>query len=460
MVDIQLVKAPCKETGMPEDRWYTPMNLLWLGTYLKEQGYKVEILDGQHLSTEQIKKRLNSPFVGISFDILSSDSLDEIAKDAKKKGLTVILGGQAATPLADILLRNNPNFDFVVRYDGEEALTQIIKGRSPKEVSNLTYRSGKRIISNPDLEVNLTRLQIPDRTLIDLETYIKDFQKIKTEQNLPFSYNRPTNTYIKKGCPIRINGHGCSWCSRVDKRFREKTPQQFFDELKYLSEEFGVDHISKFADDFLGNRNNDWLRRLEEIVEGSGLNIGIRIYTSVRNISEENVKRLKKIGVDTILLGIESGNDLVLRQNGKYQTRKQVIDACNLFKKHDISISPAYILGLVGETWDTLQDTIQLSEQVSGICQTEISYWNPLTPLPGSNAWNILMQRDEFRQRFGNTYRLDPVELQKQHLQYSTQLGVKGYDKLLEFREEMLSKAIIPSKEYVPIKEQRKTTIL
>jgi len=33
-------------------------------------------------------------------------------------------------------------------------------------------------------------------------------------------------------------------------------------------------------------------------------------------------------------------------------------------------------------------------------------------------------------------------------------------DKLLEFREEMLSKAIIPSKEYVPIKEQRKTTIL
>lgn len=142
------------------------------------------------------------------------------------------------------------------------------------------------------------------------------------------------------------------------------------------------------------------------------------------------------------------------------KNQKEGIDACNLFKKHDISISPAYILGLVGETWDTLQDTIQLSEQVSGICQTEISYWNPLTPLPGSNAWNILMQRDEFRQRFGNTYRLDPVELQKQHLQYSTQLGVKGYDKLLEFREEMLSKAIIPSKEYVPIKEQRKTTIL
>ncbi len=450
MVEIQLVKAPCKETGMPEDKWYTPMNLLWLGTYLKKHGHNVEVLDGQHLSTEQIKERLNAQFVAISFDILSSDSLDEIAKDAKRKGSIVILGGQAATPLAEILLENNPNFDFVVRYDGEEALRQIIGGKSPKEIPNITYKEGIKIISNPDLEVDLTKLPIPDRTLIDLEIYIKDFQRIKKEQNLPLSYNRPTNTYVKKGCPIRINGQGSSWCSRIDKGFREKTPKQFFHELKYLSDEFGIDHVSEFADDFLKNKNDNWLKELEEIIAVSSLKMDLRIYTSVRNISEENVKRLKNIGVNTILLGIESGNDLVLRQNGKYQTREQTIEACKLLAKYNISISPAYILGLIGETWDSLQDTVQLSEQVSEICQTEISYWNPFTPLPGSAAWNILMQKDEFKKRFGNTYKLDPVELQKQHLKYNTQLGVEGYERLLEIREEMLSTAVIPSKEYVP----------
>jgi len=454
MVDIQLVKAPCKETGMPEDRWYTPMNLLWLGTYLEEQGYKVEILDGQHLSTEQIKEKLNAPFVGISFDILSTASFEEIVEDAKRKESVVVVGGQAATPLAEVLLRKNPNIDFVVRYDGEESLRQIVEERKPRIIHNLTYRRKGQIVSNPDVEVDLTTLPIPDRSLINLEDYIQDFQRIKEAQNLPLSYNRPTNTYTKKGCPIRINGHGCSWCSRVDKRFREKTPQQFFDELRYLSEEFGIDHVSEFADDFLRNRNDGWVGELEKIMEKSPLSMGIRIYTSVRNISEINVKRLKRIGVDTILLGIESGNDLILRQNGKHQTRKQVIEACELLRNYKISVSPAYILGLIGETWDSIQDTISLSEQVSDICQTEISYWNPLTPLPGSNAWNILVQNEEFRTQFGDEYRLDPIELQKQHLQNNTQLGIDDYERLLEIRELRVSKATIASKEYVPIKPQ------
>lgn len=413
MGNIQLIKAPCRETGMPEDKWYTPMNLLWLGTYLEKRGHSVEILDGQHLTVSQIVERINSPFVGVSFDIMSSGSLDKIVENAKRKGSTVIVGGQAATPLAEILLRKNLNIDFVVRYDGEEALKQIIEGGKIKTIPNLTYRDGKKVVSNQDVEVDLRDLPIPDRGLIDLESYIRDFQNIKTKQNLPLSYNRPTNTYIKKGCPIRINGHGCSWCSRVDKRFRGKMPQQFFNELKYLSEEFHVDHVSEFADDFLGNKNDKWLRELEEIVLDSNLNMGIRIYTSVRNISKENVKRLKNIGVDTILLGIESGSDIVLRQNGKYQTKEQVVGACKLLNKYNIKISPAYILGLIGETEDSLRDTIKLSKQVSDICKTEISYWNPLTPLPGSNVWNILMQREEFKEKFGDTYKLNPVELQR-----------------------------------------------
>ena len=136
-----------------------------------------------------------------------------------------------------------------------------------------------------------------------------------------------------------------------------------------------------------------------------------------------------------------------------------MVNACKLLRKYNISISPAYILGLIGETENSLRDTVELSEQVSDICKTEISYWNPLTPLPNSNVWNVLMQREEFRERFGDTYRIDPIELQREHLKYNTQLGAEGYERLLEIREEMLSRAVIPSREYVP-KEDRKTTIL
>ena len=63
MVDIQLIKTPCCDTGMPEDKWYLPLNLIWLASYLERHGYSVEILDGQHLSVEEIKNKITAKII-------------------------------------------------------------------------------------------------------------------------------------------------------------------------------------------------------------------------------------------------------------------------------------------------------------------------------------------------------------------------------------------------------------
>ena len=171
---VQLISAPAEETGMLEEKWYPPMGLLYLGTYLKEKGHEVEIIDGHNLNTNQIQQKLKAPLIGISFDILSSKSFEQIAKSAKQKGATVVVGGQAATPLTIPLLKNS-DIDFVVKYDGEEAIRQLAEGISPYKIPNLVYRTPKGIKINPDLEVDLTNLPTPNRNLVDLERYIKEF---------------------------------------------------------------------------------------------------------------------------------------------------------------------------------------------------------------------------------------------------------------------------------------------
>lgn len=448
MPDIQLIKTPSPNTGMPQQGWQPTLGLLWLATYLKQKGIESEILDGEIMSKEEILSKLESPYVGLSFDIMSTDSFDEIVKKAKEIGATTIVGGQAATPLAKLLLKQNLGIDYVVRYDGEYALESILRGENPKHIPNLTYRVGRNsIISNPDIELDLTQLPIPDRDLIPLEDYIKNFQKLKVKEGLPFSYDRPTSMFIAKGCPVRREGKGCSWCARIDKTHRRKTPQQFIDEINYLMDRYGIDHITEWSDDFLSNKADSWLEEVDRI--GTPSNLKLRILSSIRYMSEKNIKHLRNIGVETILLGIEGGNDKVLRLNHKYQTREQVIEACRSLGNNGIKVSPAYILGLVGETWDSLEDTRSLSEQVNTVCETEITYWNPLTPLPGSPAWNLLIKIPEFKNRFGNTYRFDTEELVKANLRFNTQLGSDSFERVLEFREKRLKDANIQSREYV-----------
>src|SRR5208282_1512850 len=248
MVRIQLVKAPSGGEMVIEDKWYLPIELLWVGTHVQQRGHNVEVLDGQLLSMDEIARRICAPIVGVSFQIYSACHLDGILAAAKKAGSLVIVGGQAATPLANQLLQRNAHIDAVVCYDGEEALRLIadaVEGnRDPfADTPNVVYRQNGRIVANRVENVPVSNVPIPDRRLagIDMERYIRNFTTTNTF--LGFDGMRATNAHTKKGCPRR-----CSFCGRTDKTYRARTPRQAFDEYRHLVEEFGVDYIFDHSD--------------------------------------------------------------------------------------------------------------------------------------------------------------------------------------------------------------------
>ncbi|MFH0714319.1 MAG: cobalamin-dependent protein, partial [Candidatus Diapherotrites archaeon] len=280
---IQLVHAPCDEKGFLDKKWYPPLGLMSIGTYLEQAGYEVEILDGQHLSLSEIKKQISAGMVGINFNLLSTKSMKAIAQTAKNKGAFVLAGGQAATQLAKQLVIKNSDINCVVRFDGEHAsklLADKLCGKKVefKDIPNLSYVENGNAVETRTEFLDLTTLPVPNRELngIDLEKYIACYDKDKE--------TRPTSAYTQKGCPRQ-----CSFCARIDKVVRKRTPKQAFEEYQFLSENYGINYVFEVTDTWFSDL--DWLESFAKLYEKEGgLDLQIKAFADIRDINVKAVE--------------------------------------------------------------------------------------------------------------------------------------------------------------------------
>jgi radical SAM superfamily enzyme YgiQ (UPF0313 family) len=280
-----------------DDRWQLPLNHLWLGTFLQSFGYDLELFDTNITPLEQIIPQINASILGISFFATSSHLLERVTASAKEKGCFVVIGGQAATPLARQILRKNDNVDVVVCGDGEGQL---------EDIPNLAYRNGDDIVFTPKLESDITKLPIPNRRLpgIEIEKYIANFATTNTD--LGKEELRATNAYVKKGCPRRVGTKGCSFCARIDQGLRTKSALQAYQEYSYLIDEFGINYIYDDSDSWI---QKPWLKEMAALYETHGvLKARLRVYADLKDINQDSVQLLKSLGVDAVLIGIESGD--------------------------------------------------------------------------------------------------------------------------------------------------------
>jgi anaerobic magnesium-protoporphyrin IX monomethyl ester cyclase len=399
---------------MKEAGWYPPLNLMAVGTYLEIKGHHVEILDGQILSADEIIWKLEAELIGISFTCLSINNFDRITEAAKKRGAKVIAGGQAATALAKQVLTENISVDGVILFEGEEAMLALAQGKNCEEAPNLAFRKNNKIIL-PGLirHFPLRDAPIPNRELkgVEIKKHLENFRK---DTNGIFDYKSITNAYTKRGCIKRINGNGCSFCSRVDTSPSVYSPEKTWQEYRMLHEKYGIDCVFDYSDDFVFA---GWLEKFHQycLVKGKpGPNL--HVFGCVEDMSEKNVTMLKEIGVTAILLGIESGDEEILRLNGKKHGEKQILEAAERIGKAGIRLYEAFVLGLFGESKKSVANTLRVSDKIRKLCQTEISYWNICQPLPGSKIWKMLMEDEVFRKKYGNSYHLDIEAIKKEYL--------------------------------------------
>lgn len=250
--------------------------------------------------------------------------------------------------------------DYIVKdYAGENTLYKIIdnlkKGLSADELPNVAGRKNNFVFNSSIAEIN------------DFENYSIQWNTFQSDD---LTINIPIQT--GKGCHERCKF--CSYWKTSGKIIKHKSIETLRKEFKALSQYQHIQSIRFVDDDFTVP-----MKRFQEICQmmiEEKLSWKWSCWANVTSLTEKSVRLMKAAGCDNVLMGIESGSDRILKSMNKNQTVKDIYKAIRLLNKYDILSFGYIICGYPGETYETVNETIDLLNN-SGLDSYEVIRFAP-----------------------------------------------------------------------------------
>jgi len=358
-----------------------PFALLEVATVLKKSKNDVRFIDaqGERISHERLASESTSyDVVIISTSTMSFNEDVQLLSLLKQnyKNLTTIAFGAHPTFLPRNSL-SRKSVDIIVRHEPEFVIRDVIyqmkhKKGQWKSVKGIGYKeNGKIIINEPyPLIENLDELPFPDVTL--LPTNVEYFNPLVLQT--PY-----ITTATSKGCPGR-----CTFCTAPyfdGMKTRFQSANYVVEEIKYFIKH-GYKEVYFRDDTFFVNKNRDV--EICQTIINEKLDISWLANARINLIDKETIELAKAAGCHTIKFGVESGSQKILDNVRKGQTIEQVRKIFKATKEVGMKTHAHMMLGMPGETIETLEDTIKLAIELEpdtvtfGIC----------TPYPGSPLFN------------------------------------------------------------------------
>lgn len=337
-----------------------PLGLCYLASVLREDRHKVKIIDAavEGLSVERVIKRtadFSPDVVGITTFTVSVYSAYELAKQIKEKfpKIRIVVGGPHITSNPDELLRY-PEIDVAVIGEGELTLKELIealeKGGDIDKVKGIAYRKNGQIFFTPlkgfisDLDI----LPFPARDLVPIQLYKP---QPNDQRRLP-----KLSMISSRGCP-----YSCIFCDKnVFKNvYRSFSPRYIVGEMSHLVREFKAKDIAFVDSTFTPSKN----RVYEIIREIKNSNLDITWTCSIRAdvMDKQLLKEMKDAGCWRVRLGIESGNDDLLKFIKKGITKHQVRRVLKWAYQLDLEPKAFFMIGHLADTKQTIEETIDFA---------------------------------------------------------------------------------------------------
>lgn len=377
---------------------HPPLGLGYLAAYLDKNRYSVSIFDGtlKNASLQDfisVIKDFKPDLVGISVLTRGHKRAKEIIKAIKKKfkKLPVVIGGTQVTAAPKEVL-SDLGADFAVIGEGEITLLELVRelekgGNSFARINGLSYKTsgGKIKITKPrELIANLDSLPFPAWHLMPPKEY-RIAPILEPARALPIA---PVLT--SRGCP-----YNCSFCaSNVtwQRRLRFRSINNVIAEIKMLKDDFGVKEIHFCDDNFTMN-----IKRAEDMCDvllKEKISLPWQCPNGVRidRLTLPLLKKMKKAGCYAVGLGIESGNQDMLKSVNKQLDLRLIPKVLENLKKVGIESYGFFILGLPGETKKTSTQTIDFALKNS----FDRAWFSIFTPYPGSPAFVGWIKDREF----------------------------------------------------------------
>jgi len=270
---------------------------------------------------------------------------------AENPNLKVGLIGAKVAVQAEESLRDAPVVDWVARNEFDFTVKEVAEGRDLGAIAGLSYRNGSgAIVHNPERPV----LEDMDALPFVSSVYRRDLDY--TKYFIGYLKHPYVSLYTGRGCKSRCTF--CLWPQTVGgHHYRTRSVGHVIEEIRYIQANFpGLKEIFFDDDTFTDN-----LPRAEAIARELG-KLGVTWSCNAKaNVPRETLKVLRDNGLRLLLVGYESGNQQILH-NIKKGMR---VDVARRFTKdcHElgITIHGTFILGLPGETAETIQETIRFA---------------------------------------------------------------------------------------------------
>ncbi|MCP3685661.1 MAG: radical SAM protein [bacterium] len=375
------MKVALINPGKSEISTAMSMGLGYLAAVAREKGHEVVVKD-MEVEPEGLKEFLlkeKPEIVGITLSTplfpLSKKIISQIR--AVLPDVKILVGGPHVTAVKEEML-SATEADIAVYGEGEMTFVEILEGEPLEKILGICYRKDGKLETNPPRPFiqDLDSLPFPAWDLFPLSEY---------RIHPPYGKSKKfMNMITSRGCPYK-----CAYCSKVwGHSFRGMSPERVLEEIKLLRKNYGISEFRFYDDDFTLN-----MKRAEEICDliiRNNLRITWSCTTRVNLVNENLLAKMKQSGCFLICYGVESGNQEILNTISKGYKIEHIKTAFKLTRAAGIRTLAFLMLGLPGETEETIEETVELVKEI----KPDFCSWGITSVYPNTELKEIFKKRN------------------------------------------------------------------
>ena len=376
--------ARWQDTGRGGTLYY-PIWLAYATGLLEEDGHEVKLVDAPargyslpYVIQDIMRFCPDIVVVDTSFTSLENDL--KVAREIKSHvaGAFVIGVGPPTSQFPEYMINNG--FDVVARYEYDWTLAELVnnieEGRDLTNVLGISYKANGRILHNPKRPFS-TNEQLDQLPFVS-QVYARHLNI--HDYFLSSSLYPEVQIFASRGCPFKCTF--CCWpqtfMGRVNRR---RSVTNVLEELIWIKENLRRVKEVVFEDDTFGI-DKKWLRNLcKEIIERK---LDITWNCQIRAVADlKTLKLMAEAGCRLVIVGFESASQQILDNIRKGITVEQMRKFAKNVKKAGLLLHADFIIGLPGETKETIKQTFQFIKEIKpDILQVSVA-----TPFPGTEFY-------------------------------------------------------------------------
>jgi len=368
-----------------------PLALMAIGSAVPPEKYEVIIVDGR-LEKDPLKILLRhaGEALCLGITVLTGSPIRDALQVSRKvkenyPNLPVIWGGWHPSMFAREILKEEPAVDIAVNGQGEKTFAEIVAHLAAREdlgnVQGIAYRDQGEVAVNPPRPMfDMNELPPVNYDLIDVERYYD--QKGRRQLD-----------YISStGCYFR-----CSFCADpfvFNRKWTAISPERMGEELELWYKRFHFTDLN-FQDETFFTYPKRVNAIAEEILRR---NLKFTWAATMRadqgsRMTEEDFGLCKRSGLRRVLIGVESGTQVMMDWLKKDIKIEQVWECAERCKRYDIGVIFPFIVGFPEETYASVRASLKMARKLRRHYpkfETPIFYFKPY---PGSTITEDVVQK-------------------------------------------------------------------